>query len=323
MATGAIYLTEASSGAPTLSGTNGTLCAVLDWALPQKGWTIEYTATNMRVYRPPSGNRFRLFVAHDSATTGDARLALLRGCESATAASLAGITDPFPTVAQVPNNQSTVLVSTTASAVARGYRIIVSPTFLVLATDCASATAASWDLAMFGDLAGTESADSYATICLVGESSSTTSITARGMGAVMGPNFSSGKVYFCRSIDATVKSSRGCLYGSSSTTAVTSFMNTGGAPAMRSGYAGRINREKVGATCIGSANTTVGGPAVMKRGWIPNVWNPLHSNLGGVTTADDFTDTAYASGSSFTFAAASSSVACILETSDTWSPPSG
>ena len=95
-----IHLTEASSGAPRNSGTNGDLCVLLDWALVTNGgWSIVQTAANARVYKPIGGNGFLLYVNHDSAVSGAAQLATVRGCESATAASEAGLVSPFPTIA--------------------------------------------------------------------------------------------------------------------------------------------------------------------------------------------------------------------------------
>ena len=126
MPVGAIYLTESSPGAPALSGTNGTLCNVLDWALPQKGWAIEYTATNNRIYRPGAGNRNRLFVSHDSTVSSDPRLATVRGCENASAANVSSLVAPFPTTTQLANTHSTVSVSNVSSTLARPYRIILT-----------------------------------------------------------------------------------------------------------------------------------------------------------------------------------------------------
>lgn len=324
MAVGAIYLTDASVGAPVLSGTNGALCAVLDWALVQKGWAIEYTATNNRIYRPGAGNRNRLFVAHDSTVSGDARLATVRGCENASAASSASLTNPFPTVAQQANNASTILLSITASAVARPYRLIVTDRFVVMLTNCGTLNTSGWDLFLFGDLYGTESADLYATICHVGASTTATVTTGRGMAACMSHGFVLGKTYSCRSIDGSVLSPSGVLNAStSSTTGANSFCAVVNSFNMRGGYANRIDREKVAVTCNGTTTTTVGATAVHRRGWIPNLWNPVHAGIGAVTSDDVFTDTAYNAGSSFNIAPASGTMACVLETTDTWSAPIG
>ena len=82
-------------------------------------------------------------------------------------------------------------------------------------------------------------------------------------------------------------------------------------------------REKVGVHCTGSNTTTPNTLAVNKRGWVPNLWNPLHSGIGLVTSDDTFTDTGYSPSALFNIAPASTTVAVIIETTDTWSLPSG
>lgn len=322
MATGALYLTNLSSGAPTLTGQNGSLVAVLDWALAQKSWTIEYTGTNARVYRPPAGNRFRLYVAHDSAISGDARLATTRGCENAS--SVTSLTDPFPTVAQYANTQATFLVSTTASAVARGYRIILTDRMVIMFTDTGSNNNQNWDMMVFGDVYGADAADAYGTIMHVGGVTTATSSSSRAMTNTLCSVPAPGRVFWCRSIDGTQKSTYGCYAGQVNSATASSFCSNGGSsPAMRGGYNGRIVREKVGVHCTGSNTTTPNTIAVNKRGWLPNIWNPLHNGIGLVTTDDTFTDTVYSATAVFNIAAASTTIAAILETTDTWSVPVG
>lgn len=318
MAMGAIYLTDASSGAPALSGTNGALCTVLDWALVQKGWAIEYTAANNRVYRPGAGNRNRLYVGHDSAVSGDARLATVRGCENASAAAVASLTNPFPTVAQQANGAASMLTSITANATARPYKIILTDRFLLMAVSCGSTNTTNWDMFAFGDLAGVDPLDTYATIMHNGSSSTATATNTRGLAGAMLPNYGRGKTFFCRTIDGTILSPYAVLYGSGP-----DFCAVANAQIMRGGYGNRIDREKMAVTCTGSNTVTVGVLAIMKRGWIPNLWNPIHTGIGSITSDDVWTDTAYASGSSFCILPASSTVAGIMETTDTWSPPSG
>lgn len=45
------------AGAPTLNNVASSLIAVLDFALLSNGWAKEFSATNIAVYRAPSGNR--------------------------------------------------------------------------------------------------------------------------------------------------------------------------------------------------------------------------------------------------------------------------
>lgn len=313
-----LTLTNASSGAPALSGTNGALNAVLDWALPQKGWAIEYTGTNARVYRAAAGNRHRLYVAHNSSVSGVATLATVRGCENAS--SVSDLVDPFPTVAQQANGSSSVAVSSAASALARPYIIVLTDRFLLMAIATTGANNAGWDLFLFGDLAA-DPADTYATICLVGTTSSTAA-TARSMANVMAGGLTATKVYWCRSIDGATKSTTGCLNGPSATPN-TSFCSVAGSPVMRAGYGNRIVREKVAATCMGAAAGSAGALAMYKRGWVPNLWNPIHIGIDTITSDDVFTDSAYDVDSLFVIAPASTGVACIVEISDTWAPPNG
>lgn len=323
MATGALILTEASSGAPTLSGTNGSLCAVLDWALPKKGWTIEYTATNARVYRPGSGNRHRLFVAHDSSISGDARQATVRGCEGASSATIAGLVDPFPTVAQVANSSSSFLVSTSASTAARSYFIVVTATNVLIAVKAGDSNATNWDVFFFGDTYGAEAGDTYSTAIWVGASNSTSSSSGRAMSYCAASGIAAGKIYWCRSIDGSVKSTTGCITTVISSSGVSNLMSPVGGQPMRAVYGGRVVREKTAVSCTGSSGVTVGALSYYKRGWIPNLWMAIHSTIGSITSDDEFTDTAYASGSAFRVIPALSSIACILELTDTWSPPVG
>lgn len=320
MPTGAIYLTEASVGAPALSSTNGALCALLDWALPQKNWAIEHATGHARVYRPGVGNRHRLFVAHDSAISGSAGLATVRGAEHAEGASMAQLVDPFPAEAQLSNAFSSFMVSNTVSSAQRPWRMVLSETFMVLAVSTLSQATAGWDLFLFGDVAGGEAGDVFGTIIHVGGVSTATA-GARAMNSALSPHPLAAKTYWCRSIDGAIKSSRGCLVGSGGTPGA--FASVTGLPPMRMGYGGRINRELLAVSCIGSSTTAAGVSAVHRRGWVPNVWNPVHTGLGTVTAADEFTDTRYAAGSVFRVIPASAATAVIIEVSDTWSPPNG
>lgn len=316
-------------GAPTLSGTNGTLCTVLDWALVAiAGWAIEYTATNHRVYRAATGNRRRLYVGHDSAVSGDARLATVRGAENASAAAVASLTDAFPTTAQVANASSSVLCSTATGSTARAYKIIVTPTFVAMAINCGGTNQSNWELWGFGDLAGADSADVYATIMHIGNNAATTATSARGMSScgthvVSSWAFSACKVWLCRNIDGSQKSVSGGFVLPAGTTP-TSFCSVSGAGDMRAGYGNRILREKVAVTCSGSnLASTVSAMNQYKRGWVPNLWNPVHTNIGSVSSDDSFGDTAYNASAVFEIVPATTAICAILEMSDTWSAPSG
>ena len=316
-----LKLTNLSSGAPALSGTNGTLCAVLDWALPQAGWAIEYTnGANARVYRPGSGNRYRLHVNHDSAVSGYAYLATIRGCENATDALT--LVNPFPTVAQVANNFSTVLVSNGANSTAREYMILVSPTYVFVAISTMGSNNAGWDYFFFGDVAPAHAEDTFNTCIIVGVASSTSVPNRASFYMTVSAYLAGSGVFWVRSIDGSILSSRGALSGrvSGSTNTPCNLINT---PPMRGGYLNQITRERMGLSDGWSTGTTTGANALVVRGWLPQVWSPLHCGIGGVTTDDTFTDSAYNPGSQFRVIAGSTTAAIIVETTDTWSPPSG
>lgn len=317
-----VSLSQDSAGAPALSGTNGTLCTVLDWALPQAGWAIEYTnGANARVYRPATGNRHRLHVNHDSVVSGAAYLATIRGCENASSAT--DLVDPFPTVAQVTNANSTVCVSTAAGATARPYRIVAIDTFLLMAISTTSGNTAGWDLFFFGDAIPRYAGDIYGTVIHVGNTSSS-STSSRAMSGCLSSNVASGKTFWCRSIDGFSKSTYGCLHGSAAGVSAQSMCNLSGTPTMRGGYLAQIVREKLAATCIGSPTTTPNAPTtVTQRGWLPWLWSPLHTGIGPVTSDDVFGDAAYHAAAQFMTVPATSSMAAIIELTNTWSAPSG
>lgn len=317
-----IHLTEASSGAPTLNGVNGSLNAILKWALvTNASWTNPFTATNADIFKAPSGNGFSLFVNHDSAVSGDARLALVRGCESATAASTAGIVNPFPTVAQLANSVANWLTSSTAAATARNFDIFISPSAFILFTN-GSSVANTWDMQIFGDMSPVIAADTWCTLC-----TSRNSATFGVGGATSFPATvtSSGSflntLYFCRSIDGTVNSTHsGYVFTGTSNLGVYIQYAT-----MQNGPSALIDRKKLVVGCSGSSTITV-APAkgLFERAYVPQLWEPIHSGSGAVNTRDTWTDTAY-NGSAifeqFMGAAAGTSGQVIVETTATWNPP--
>ena len=106
------HVSETTVGAPNsgrISGTNGDLYAMMKYAVQLQGWAVEYddTINFACVLRPATGNRFRLHLNDNSATSGNAGLCVVRGCENASAA--ATLVDPFPTVALVANGSSNSL----------------------------------------------------------------------------------------------------------------------------------------------------------------------------------------------------------------------
>lgn len=308
-----IKYTEATGGAPTLSGTNGALVAILDIALLLNGWAIEYSSGNGRIYRPGTGNRFRLAVFDDSTVSGDARACTFRGCENATGATTATIVDPFPLVSQRANNAQFILKSTTATATARNYTIFVAETWVRIFINSNSAVNA-WETMRFGDLANTYSGDTYATAC---SSRYGTNLTAPDSG---GYTFSNGvPSYFCRSIDGAVKSTIGVPNG---VVAAGGFYGISGSVSSLklplAGYGNTIDGDEISVYDWGNTTTVVGTYPVARRGWIQNTYSPLHNGLTGVASRDVWDDGA---GRSFEAFAINTSAWLFQETTDTWVQP--
>lgn len=314
-------LTNLTSGAPALTTVNGSLCTVLDWALvTMAGWTIEYTAVNARVYRPPSGNRYRLFVQHDSAIIAN-NLAVWRGCESATAAAAASLVDAFPTVAIAAPLAASVLLGQAANnSTARAYRIYVTSTFVTLTVDSDTA-GVPYEVAAFGDLVPSLPEDVYCTICTSAFSQSATA-GARGIfynsGGYTSGIVSSNTVFFARSIDGVNKCTRGSY-------AITGpyFGSVSNTTTARGGFMNRLFREKVAVSDTGASSGASNPMGIVRRGWIPQWYNPLHTGKGTLASDDTFTDTVYSASAVFRVIAPNTAGFFIIEETDTWSAPSG
>lgn len=315
-----VVLTNASPGATRNSGTNGDLCNLLDWAVVQatNPWAIEYSSGNARVYRPAVGNRFRLHVNHDSAVSSDARLATVRGCESASGATT--LTDPFPTVAQKSNTLSTWKVSSTASTVDRPFIILLEDTWIIYLCQYSS-TQDAWELGFWGDVPPSYSADVWNTLIFIRNNASaagTTSSISNSTGPSV-TNNANGGLFWVRDASGATKSTYGNL-----NTPGNNLGSGNGLPATRTGYLNAVPREKLAAACYGSNTTTSNSLALMRRGWVPQLWTALSGGLGTLTDLDTFTDTTYNPSAifrAFAALAGSGSNYIIAEITDTWSPP--
>jgi hypothetical protein len=304
-----------SSGAPTLTGQNGSLCAVLDWAMAQKSWTTLFSTTNSRVYKQAAGNGNCLLVTHDSAVVTAANFCLWRGAETATAATSAGLGNPFPTVALAADTAQRLQLSQTASATAVAYQIQISDRYIRLLTQ-SSTTASGWQGTHFGDPPATYSGDNYATVCTgIGGVANQIDIFT----SISNVNLMDG--WFDRTIDGTLLSSYAQAGGRFGQSVWGLFPNN---PVAMGGYLNRILRDKISMQCFGSKTTTSGVLAIPNRVWIPNLWSPLHNGIGtSLLTGQTFTDTAYNASSIFRVYIGANSSWLIVEESDTWSIPSG
>jgi len=139
-----VYRSDDAS-APVLSGTLGSLIAVLDACLvngygsqASAGWAKPFTGTNLAVYRAPQGNRFYLRLDDT-----DAQYPVLRGYRAMTAVSTG--TGLFPTTVQLSGGIRSVK-SYTASSTVRPWIVIASPRafYLPIPPKVDSHSSANW-----------------------------------------------------------------------------------------------------------------------------------------------------------------------------------
>lgn len=321
-----VKVTEATVGAPNsgrMSGTAGDLYAMLKYALPLNGWAVEYDdPTNFgAVFRPGTGNRFRLFVLDNATASGDARLALVRGCENASAATTAGIIDPFPTVAKIANTSSNWMKSTAANTTANAFNLYVGTTWLILAVNVSNTTNI-WELGIFGDWPAALSGDSYNTVCAIRALTSATAPSPNGVWGAVNGITGNTSYSWARDYSGTVKATSGGI----SSQASGSF-GLGGGTAALAGPSTGIDRCKMVSMDTGTITISPSASlGLAQRGYVPNLWLPLHAGRGTVNSRDTFTDTSYSASATFCcfcIGNSTSSGFVIVEETDTWSPPSG
>jgi len=100
--------TSSDDSAPQLSGTAGSLIAVLDACLVTGygakaaiGWTKPFTGTNIAAFRQPVGTSNGMYLRVDDSTTGSPSSAQVRAYETMSAVSVG--TGEFPLVGQAAN----------------------------------------------------------------------------------------------------------------------------------------------------------------------------------------------------------------------------
>lgn len=309
-----VALTNASAGATRNSGTNGDLNALIWWALQQHGgWAREYDdAVNFAsVFRANVGNRRRLYIQHNSAVSGGAQRAVVRGCESASSATT--LVDPFPTVAQVASTSASWSPSSTANTTDRAFFIYVGDTWLAYFSDVGSG--GTFEGGVFGDCAVRDSDDVWATYVSCRNTPGTGITWLNSVASSLSLVGLTG--FFCRDASGAVKSTRATLSSPGSALGVITS-----APAARGGWKNRVYREPLAIHCSGASGGTAGTLAIIRRGFFPNLWGPLHNGIGSVATADTFTDTAYNASAVFRgIPAAPSGAWIIAEETDTWADP--
>jgi len=305
-----VYLTQSSPGAPPLIKANGSLCALLDWALPQAGWTILHSTGFARVYRSQNGRMFH--IDHDSASSGAVHRAVVRGCTGASGAKT--ITGAFPTAAQAANNLSCWRIGINATTSATSpfpFEFIADSNHFVLVIERIDSGTRDAEVWFFGETMSDFPQD---TNCLINISRSTSLTTTSQQGlagltafANSGSGVAGGDLFWQGSVDGSVPSSQARLYGPG--------FGITGAPAARAGYENRIFREPVSVADYGGSGIAITPMFLARRGFLPNIWTMLHGSMGQVSFGDTFLDAQYDPAAVF-----KASELLIYEITDTWRP---
>lgn len=325
--------TDAS--APTLSGTNGSLVALMSAILVDgygsqtaAGWTKPYTGTNTAVFRMgTSGNTgFYLDVLDNGPGGGGAREARMRGYEAMTAVSTG--TNPFPTVAQAASGVF-CRKSTTADSTARAWYAIADSSFFALFVDTGDYTAPAYSLAFsFGDFYSYKSGDLY-NCAIIGRSSENSGadsadnvalLYASGTSNILTSNAAGH--YVARTWTGTGASIQFCKH--SSALAVGPNNSTARAPCGSPSSCITYPNGPDGALEL--APIYIGHSSAV-RGYLKGLWAPLHNQPCG--HGDTFSGTGNMAGKTFLALnvkadqsnsnGGSTSGQIVLETSDTWS----
>ena len=310
-----VHLTEASSGAPTLCGVNGSGNDVMNWALTQAGWTRIYhnAGTFESVFQPPAGGSTPcLYVCHNSAISGDARAIEVRMCESATGYAFANLVDPVPTLAQVAHNACNWMASSAANGTARAFAINVWEEGIEYFSNFGG-TADVYEMGFMCKPWLRLTSDTYGWAIGQRQLTSFTSggFLANGVGTTLSTG-NAGKVFFLRNYAGTIKSTYASLRASGN-----GLGSVVGTPSIFAGVGGVPEKEKVCIHCHGASTNVVASNAVPIRACIPNLWSPVHSSLTGATFTDVFTDTAYDATADFKLIRASASFGVFLESTNT------
>lgn len=149
-------LRSTDSGAPDLTGEDGSLYDVLKWALPQLGWTLEHDdATNFRAaFRndPTTGTGYYFRLVDKAADhNADARRARVTGYSSMSDVDT-GV-DPI----EPSGGQCFIVKSTTLDATARAYMVFGTETGFYLLVDSFSDRKSK--LFFIGDFRSLDSSD--------------------------------------------------------------------------------------------------------------------------------------------------------------------
>lgn len=284
-----------TAGAPSLSGTAGSLIAVLDFCLVTTlGWGKEFSGTNLAAYRAPTGNRMYLYV--DDTATQNARL---RAYEAMT--GIAAGTGSFPTDAQVSGGLYHYK-SSAASSADRPWVCISDGKLVHFFSNADGASA--WVGWSFGDFESYKSGDTFNTVIVAA-----TAANQSGQGLLLMvssvANAAAGH-YMARSHTQI----GGAVAAGKFTDAARSYgtlaMGNAGAP-----YPAPIEGGVLLAPCWLSESS------IGARGRLPGLWVPLHQRP--LAHADIFSGAGSLAGRTFeTVMLYSNGGQVFLETSNTW-----
>ena len=319
--------TDAS--APTLNGTVGALCTVLDAVLVNgygsqtaAGWSIAYTGTNLRAYRMATSGNTGFYLDVNDAAPATAKEARVRGYETMSALSTG--TGPFPTTAQSTNGIF-LRKSNTADSTARPWAIIADGSVFYLFTEAGDLTGATLAF-MFGDFFSYKASDAYRCAIIGRMTENVSSVSVENFVSGTWSTFSTVNTghYAARSFTALGGSKTFGKHFDVTKGAV--YSNSGGAM-----YCGYGSTNSSGANLVYPNPPDNGlylGPVWLHhdgavRGYLKGIWCPLHYRPLG--QGDTFTGSGNLAGESFVVQvvqlADSTTVpgqVCI-ETSDTWS----
>ncbi len=323
------FLSWLDSGAPTMTGQNGSVTnsgntGVADWALVTKGgWTKSQTAASSSVFTPVTGNTV-LYLSHDSAVTGSAKLCLARAGESASGVGSANLTNPFPTVAQVADASCCWSVSNSADATARPYYILVTDSwaffwfgYLYGTGTITTATGAATHF--YGKFAPAISSDTFNTCISVAQNAANTVTGACALANYAAPTTTAAAIrcFTDRSFDGSVFS-------------VASTVNTGAGgvgnptnqPVYPNAQDGKLHMQKLAITDSYSATATSGAKILLYRGWIPNIWTALDKQGGTLANSKTFVSSGYNGATLFIYLMdTGQTLNCVVETTNTWAIP--
>ncbi len=291
---------DTTDGAPVLSGTVGSLIAVLDFCLvTNSGWTKPYSGLNLAAYQMPSGSSGR-FLRVDDTNAQNARLRLYESMSDITA----GAVGPAPTDAQV-NGGLFAFKSTVAGVVARPWLFVAygNMAYLFVAAD---GVATNYACYAFGDPLSYRSGDQFQAVLIANAvgSAGTTNIAMVNLSGP-GPAVLAGH-YMARSytqLGGAVQVGKICD---------SQYMTVGSMLGLMT-YPSPIDSGLHLRPCW-----LVEG-VLGRRALLPGLWVPEHAPAS-LNSNDTFTGVVGTdmAGRTFEWMRIGTSYACCIETSNTW-----